>query len=77
MRVGELLSPIVAARGRENFWRVTISKRMKRRSAYRCTMAEERTAKLTSGNTVAPTGWSYSISGLGVKGKDANDSLEI
>jgi len=40
-------------------------------------MAEERTDKLTSGNTVGPTGRSYSISGLGVKGKDPNDSLKI
>src|SRR6516164_6152194 len=50
---------------------------MKRRWAYRCTMAEERTGKLSFGNTVDPTGRWCLISGLGVKGKVPNGSLEI
>ena len=40
-------------------------------------MAEERTGKLSFGNTVDPTGRWCLISGLGVKGKVPNGSLEI
>jgi Transposase IS66 family len=50
---------------------------MKRQWAYKCTTAEERTGRLTSGNTVARRGQWCLISGSGAKGKGPSGSLEI